>query len=62
VPNEIHAIAAVPRTLSGKKLEVPVKRILAGIAPDRAASVDALSNPEALGFFVDLARDEPPER
>ena len=62
VPNEIHAIGAVPRTLSGKKLEVPVKRILAGISPDRAASIDALSNPEALEFFVDLARGGAPER
>jgi acetoacetyl-CoA synthetase len=56
VPSEIRAIAAVPRTLSGKLLEVPVKRILMGEAPERAASRDSLANPEALDYFVGLAR------
>ncbi|HET8975967.1 MAG TPA: acetoacetate--CoA ligase [Solirubrobacterales bacterium] len=60
VPNEIHAIAAVPRTLSGKVLEVPVKRILMGEAPERAASRDSLANPEALDYFVRLAAAEAP--
>jgi acetoacetyl-CoA synthetase len=52
VPNEVIAIPAVPRTLSGKVLEVPVKRILMGEAPERAASRDSLANPEALDWFV----------
>ena len=55
VPNEIHQIDEVPRTLSGKVLEVPVKRILTGTPPERAASRDSLANPEALDYFVQLA-------
>jgi acetoacetyl-CoA synthetase len=57
VPNEVHAIAEVPRTLSGKVLEVPVKRILTGTPPERAASRDSLANPAALDWFVEFARD-----
>jgi acetoacetyl-CoA synthetase len=55
VPSEIQAIAEVPRTLSGKLLEVPVKRILMGEPPERAASRDSLANPAALDHFVRLA-------
>jgi acetoacetyl-CoA synthetase len=55
VPNEVHAIAEVPRTLSGKALEVPVKRILQGTPPERAASRDSLANPAALDWFTDFA-------
>jgi acetoacetyl-CoA synthetase len=55
VPDAVFQIREVPRTLSGKALEVPVKRILAGAEPDRAASRDSLANPEALDYFVDLA-------
>ena len=55
VPNELIAIGEVPRTLSGKVLEVPVKRILMGVAPDEAASVDSLANPASLQPFVELA-------
>jgi acetoacetyl-CoA synthetase len=57
VPDEIHQVAEVPRTLNGKKLEVPVKRILAGAPPDRAASRDALANPSAFDAFVRLAAE-----
>ena len=59
VPSEIRAIAEVPRTLSGKVLEVPVKRILMGAAPEQAASRDSLANPAALDYFVELARQRP---
>jgi len=55
VPNEILQIDEVPRTLSGKVLEVPVKRILMGASPDEAASVDSLANPGALDYFVKMA-------
>ncbi len=55
VPDEVFAIAAVPRTLSGKLLEVPVKRILMGTPAERAVSRDALANPEALDYFTELA-------
>jgi acetoacetyl-CoA synthetase len=54
VPDEIRSIAEVPRTLSGKALEVPVKRILMGTAPDQAASRESLANPDALDYFVEL--------
>ena len=55
VPNEIFQIAEVPRTLSGKVLEVPVKRILMGEAPEQAASRDSLANPASLDYFTELA-------
>ena len=55
VPNEVHAVAEVPRTLSGKVLEVPVKRILMGTPAEQAASRDSLANPDALDPFVELA-------
>lgn len=48
VPDEIAALPGVPRTLSGKKLEVPIKRMLLGMPADKAASRDSLANPEAL--------------
>ena len=54
VPDEIRQIAEVPRTLSGKVLEVPVKRILMGTPPDQAASRESLANPNALDYFVAL--------
>ncbi len=52
VPDEVVAVEQVPRTLSGKVLELPVKRILMGTPPEKAASRDSLANPEALDFFV----------
>ncbi len=55
VPNEVRQIAEVPRTLSGKVLEVPVKRILMGTPPSEAASVESLANPRSLDYFVELA-------
>ncbi|HWD75604.1 MAG TPA: acetoacetate--CoA ligase [Solirubrobacteraceae bacterium] len=57
VPNEVRQISAVPRTLSGKVLEVPVKRILMGTPVDQAASRESLANPEALDFFEELANE-----
>jgi acetoacetyl-CoA synthetase len=56
VPNEIFAVPDIPRTLNGKKLEVPVKKILSGTSPEEAASRDSLSNPESLDRFAELAR------
>ena len=55
VPDEIQAVPDVPRTLNGKKLEVPVKKILAGTPPEEAVSKDSLSNPDSLDTFVELA-------
>ena len=59
LPDELYPIAEVPRTLSGKKLEVPVKRILSGIPVEEAVSKEAAANPEALRFFSELSRPGP---
>ncbi len=56
VPDEVFEIEEVPRTLSGKVLEVPVKRILMGTPPEKAASRDSLANPAALDYFVEMAK------
>ncbi|MEU8132292.1 acetoacetate--CoA ligase [Streptodolium elevatio] len=56
VPDEILAVDAIPRTRTGKKLEVPVKRILLGAEPDAAVSRDAVDDPEALDRLVAVAR------
>ncbi len=55
VPDEIHQVPGVPRTLSGKKLEVPVRRILLGTPVAEAADPDALANPEVLALFAPQA-------
>jgi len=57
LPDEIHAVADVPRTLSGKLLELPVRRILLGDDPAQAVSRDALANPTAVDIFVRLAAE-----
>ena len=57
VPDEIHQVPGIPRTLSGKKLEVPVRKILLGTPVADAADLDALANPEVLGLFVPAARE-----
>ena len=56
VPDEVLGVPAIPRTLSGKKLEVPVKRILTGTPADVAASRGSLADPTSLDAFVELAR------
>jgi len=58
VPNDVYAIDEVPRTLSGKVLEVPVKRIMTGTPAAQAASRDSLANPAALDWFVEFAARE----
>jgi acetoacetyl-CoA synthetase len=55
LPNEIYAIPAVPRTLSGKKLEIPVKKILLGHAVDKAVNRASMANPESIDWFIDFA-------
>jgi acetoacetyl-CoA synthetase len=62
VPDEIRQIDEVPRTLSGKVLEVPVKRILMGTPPEQAASRESLANPEALDYFVALGEENRPAK
>jgi len=55
VPNEIFQVTEIPRTLSGKKMELPVKKLLLGHALDKIANPDAMSNPASLRWFVDFA-------
>ena len=55
VPNDVYAIASVPRTLSGKKLELPVKRLLMGQPLDKVVNRDAMGNPDSMDWFVALA-------
>ncbi|MBE3559735.1 MAG: acetoacetate--CoA ligase [Ktedonobacteraceae bacterium] len=55
VPDEIIAVPDIPRTLSGKKLEVPAKKILMGIPIEKAVSLDSLSNPHAIQHFLPVA-------
>ncbi|GIF43414.1 acetoacetate--CoA ligase [Actinoplanes xinjiangensis] len=54
VPDAAHQVRALPRTLSGKKLEVPVKRILTGTPVESAAAKGALANPDSLTAFAEL--------
>ena len=55
VPNDVFAIAEVPRTISGKKLEVPVKKILLGQPPEKACNRSAMANPDSIDWFVAFA-------
>jgi len=57
VPDEIFSVPDIPRTLSGKKLEVPVKKIFQGMDAGEALSRDALSNPESIDRFIEIARE-----
>ncbi len=59
VPDEIIAVADIPYTISGKKMEAPVKKILLGRAIEKAANVDSMRNPEALAFFVQFRQEKP---
>jgi acetoacetyl-CoA synthetase len=55
VPDRIYPVPAVPYTLTGKKMEVPVRKVLMGWPLEKAASRDAMANPEAIDFFLDYA-------
>jgi acetoacetyl-CoA synthetase len=57
VPDMIRAVPAIPRTLTGKKLEAPVKRILRGVPVEAVASRDSLLDPTALDLFAAIARE-----
>ena len=56
VPNDVFQVAAVPRTLSGKKMELPVKKLLMGADPDSVLKRDAMANADCVDWFVQLAR------
>ena len=55
VPDEVIQIPEVPYTISGKKMETPIKKIIQGQPAEKVISKDAMKNPDALSFFIDLA-------
>ncbi|MEP1944502.1 MAG: acetoacetate--CoA ligase, partial [Sulfitobacter sp.] len=55
IPNEIVQVTEIPRTLSGKKLEVPVKKLLLGGNPARVVNRDSMANPASFDFFIAYA-------
>jgi len=55
IPNEIIEVAQIPRTLSGKKLEVPVKKLLLGGDPSTVVNRDSMANPDSFDFFIAYA-------
>ncbi len=56
VPDAIYQVPAIPYTLTGKKMEVPVRRILMGMPPEKAANRSAMVDPQALDFFIAFAK------
>lgn len=57
VPNEIYEVEQIPKTLSGKKLEVPIRKILLGFSPEKVVNQGSMTNPDSLKFFIELAQD-----
>ncbi|MBL0086677.1 MAG: acetoacetate--CoA ligase [Ideonella sp.] len=57
VPNDVFQVSAVPRTLSGKKMELPVKKLLMGADPDAVMKRDAMANAACVDWFIALARE-----
>jgi acetoacetyl-CoA synthetase len=55
VPDEIYQVSDIPKTLSGKKMEVPIRRILLGHPLEKVINQDSMANPTSLSFFIDLA-------
>jgi len=58
VPDKIYAVRAIPYTLTGKKMEVPVRRIMMGVPVEKAANRAAMANVEALDYFIEYARTQ----
>ena len=58
VPDKIYQVDSIPHTLTGKKMEVPVRRILMGVPLEKAANRDAAANPHALDYFVQYAKTQ----
>ena len=58
MPDEIIKIDEVPRTLSGKKLEVPVKKLLLGSDPETVVNRDSMANPHSFEFFINFAKSK----
>ena len=62
VPDSIHAVPTIPYTLTGKKMEIPVRKLLTGTTLEKAASRDAMQDPAAIDFYVRFAREHARER
>jgi len=62
VPDDVVAVPGIPKTLSGKKLEVPVKKILMGVDPLKVLNRDSLAEPSAVDFYVEYARKSAPRK
>ena len=60
VPDEIVEAGAIPYTLTGKRMEIPVRRLLAGAPLEKVASPDAMADPRALDFYVDFTQKRRP--
>lgn len=58
MPERIYQVDAIPVTLTGKKLEVPVRRILMGVPPEKAANRAAMANPGSLDFFIEYEKSQ----
>jgi acetoacetyl-CoA synthetase len=58
IPDKIYQVPSIPYTISGKRMEVPVRRILTGVPVAKAANRDAMSNPQALDWFIRYAADQ----
>jgi acetoacetyl-CoA synthetase len=58
VPDKIVQVTAIPYTLTGKKMEVPVRRILMGVPVEKAANRAAMANVESLDYFIEYARTQ----
>ncbi|MCO5119499.1 MAG: acetoacetate--CoA ligase [Burkholderiaceae bacterium] len=56
LPSEVIVAPEIPRTLSGKKLELPVKKLLMGVAPEKALNRDAMANPASIDWYIEFAR------
>jgi acetoacetyl-CoA synthetase len=58
VPDKIYQVSGIPYTLTGKKMEVPIRKILMGVPPEKAANRDAVANPQALDYFIGYAKNQ----
>ena len=58
VPDKIYQVPVIPMTLTGKKMEVPVRRLLLGVPPEKAANRAAMADPSAFDFFIEYARHQ----
>ena len=56
VPNEIFQVAEIPRTLSGKKQELPIKKLMLGQPVEKVLNRDAMANPACLDWYIEMAK------